>query len=199
MQHLARFFSTLFSPLLMPTYGVFLALWVSILCYLPTGTRLAVLCVVFGITCIIPMIVIAVLHSFGFVKDKGLNNRKERWLPYLFVIACYIGAAFYLVHVHAPTWLSLFLFGGALAAFVSLIINFWWKISAHMAGIGGVVAMLFRIHVDGLGAFDLLWIICILIILSGILGSSRIYLDRHSLWQVIAGFANGFIWVYLLN
>ena len=28
---LARFFSTVLSPLLMPTYGVFLALWVSVL------------------------------------------------------------------------------------------------------------------------------------------------------------------------
>ena len=56
MQALARFFSTILSPLLMPTYGIFLVLWVSILCYLPTGTRLVVLLVVFGITCILPMI-----------------------------------------------------------------------------------------------------------------------------------------------
>ncbi|MEG0011734.1 MAG: hypothetical protein RSA66_02665 [Muribaculaceae bacterium] len=199
MQHIAQFFSTILSPLLMPTYGVFLALWVSILCYLPVGTRLAVLLVIFGITCILPMIFIAVLHSFGFIKDQRLVNRKERWLPYLFIILCYLGAAFYLIHVHSPFWLPMFMFGGGAAAIVSFIITFWWKISAHMAGIGGVVALLFRLHIDGLGAFDIMWLICVVIILSGLVGSSRMILGRHTFWQVIAGFANGFFWVYILN
>ena len=32
---LANFLSTALSPLLMPTYGVFMVLWVSVLCLLP--------------------------------------------------------------------------------------------------------------------------------------------------------------------
>ena len=40
---LARFLSAAMSPLLMPTYGVFLVLWTSILCLLPTGTRVTVI------------------------------------------------------------------------------------------------------------------------------------------------------------
>lgn len=75
MQAIARLFSTLLSPLLMPTYGIFLVLWVSILCYLPTGTRMVVLLVVFGITCILPMTVIAVLHNLKVIEDKRLVNR----------------------------------------------------------------------------------------------------------------------------
>lgn len=197
MQHIARFFSTLFSPLLMPTYGVFLALWVSILCYLPVGTRLAVLLVVFGITCLLPMIFIAILHSLGVIKDKRLVNRKERWLPYIFIILCYVGAALYLNHVHAPQWLIMFMYGGAMAALVGFGINFFWKISAHMGGIGGVVALLFFIHGEGLGAFEMVWLICGAIIISGALGTSRIELKRHTFWQVMAGFANGFFWIFL--
>ena len=50
MQAIARLFSTLLSPLLMPTYDIFLVLWVSILCYLPTGTRMVVLLVVFAVS-----------------------------------------------------------------------------------------------------------------------------------------------------
>ncbi len=199
MLTIARILSNVLSPLLMPAYGVFLTLWVSILCYLPIGTRLTVLLVVFGITCILPMIFIAVLHSFGVIKDNRLTDRKDRWLPYIFIILCYIGAAFYLIRVHAPVWLWMFMVGGGAAALVSFVVNFWWKISAHMAGIGGVVALLFRLHIDGLDAFDIYWLICGLIILSGLLGSSRIALNRHTFWQVIAGFANGFFWVFLLN
>ena len=45
----ANFLSTVLSPLLMPTYGVFLVLWVSVLCILPYGTRVAVLLICMGV------------------------------------------------------------------------------------------------------------------------------------------------------
>ena len=196
MQLIARFFSTILSPLLMPVFGVFLAFWTSVLFYLPLGTRFVVLLVIFALTCILPMVIIAILHNFGIVTDKGLNIRKERWLPYLATIACYVAAGFYLNHIHSPFWLCMFMFGGAFACVISMIITFWWKISAHMAGVAGVLALLLRIHSDGLGAYNMFWIICIMILLCGCLGSSRIALNRHTFWQVVAGFVNGFVCVY---
>ena len=107
----ARFFSTVLNPLLAPAYGVFLVLWTSVLCYLPSGTRMAVLTVIFGTTCILPMILIGVLHNFKIVKNKRLDDPKERFYPYLFTILCYIGAASYLNHTHAPLWFVMFLVG----------------------------------------------------------------------------------------
>ena len=199
MQAIARFFSSILSPLLMPTYGIFLVLWVSILCYLPLGTRMVVLLVVFGITCILPMIVIAVLHNIKFIEDKRLVNRRERWLPYLAALLCYVGAGLYLTHIHMQQWAVVFVWGGAVACVVSLVVNFKWKISAHMAGIGGVLAFLVRLRMDGLAAFNIYWLVCAIIILAGILGTSRIYMNRHTFWQVVAGFANGYICVYFVS
>lgn len=196
MRHISSFLSAILSPLLMPTYGVFLALWVSVLCYLPIGTRLAVLFVILGITCVLPMIVIAVLHNFKIIEDKRLNNRRERWLPYLATIFCYVAAGFYLIHVHSPMWLTCFFWGAGVACLVSMLITFKWKISAHMAGIGGILAFLFYLHFEGLEAFNLFWVICAMIVISGALGTARIFLGRHTFWQVIAGFANGYICVY---
>ena len=63
----ARIFSTVLSPLLMPTMGIFIALWATVLCYIPAGTRLVVMLVVFGITCIMPMVAIAVLHNLKII------------------------------------------------------------------------------------------------------------------------------------
>ena len=195
--HGARFFSGLFSPLLMPTYGTLFALWTSILCYQSLGSRLAVLLVIFSITCLLPMIMIAVLHFFKVVEDKKLDKREERWLPYLFTIGCYVASAFYLGHVHAPDWMVAFMWGGAVACLTSLLINFLWKISAHTAGIAGVVAFLFYIHNVGLEAFNLFWLICGTIIVAGAIGTSRLRLNRHTFWQVIAGFVNGYLCVYI--
>ena len=92
IEALARFLSSMMSPLLTPTYGVFLALWVSVLCYIPFGTRLMVLIVVAGITCLLPMIFIALLHNAKIITDKRLVNHRERWLPYIFTLVCYVAA-----------------------------------------------------------------------------------------------------------
>jgi membrane-associated phospholipid phosphatase len=195
----ARFFSSVMSPLLMPTYGILIALWASVLCYQPVGTRLTVLIVVFGITCMLPMIVIAGMHNLKFIEDKRLIKKEERWLPYLFTIVCYSAAGFYLNHVHAPMWLTIFIIGGVASCVVSFVINFWWKISAHTAGVGGLLAFMVRLYVDGLGAFNLLWLICIMIIVCGFVGSSRIALGRHTFLQTVGGFVNGFVCIYVVS
>ena len=162
---LARFLSTALTPLLMPTYGVFLVLWVSVLCLLPYGSRVAVLLVCMGITCIVPLIFLSVLRHFNLVKDLHVEIRQQRLIPYLFTTFCYAVAAYYLYYgCHAPQWFAMFMVGSAITVLVMAIINLWWKISAHMAGIGGVVALIYQIHVQGLSAFDLLWLLCLSII-----------------------------------
>ena len=193
----ANTLSTALSPLLMPTYGVFVVMWASVLCLLPYGTRVAVLLVCMGITCILPLIFLSVLRHFGLVKDLRVEQREERLLPYLFTALCYGIAAYYLYYCHSPLWFVMFMVGSAVTVLLMALINLKWQISAHMAGIGGVVALIYQIHVQGLSAFDLLWLLCIVIIVAGILGSARLALKRHNLWQVIAGVVVGFLCVSL--
>lgn len=194
----ARFLSTAMSPLLMPTYGALLVLWTSILCTLPSGTRMTVLAVVLGITGALPVIVIGLLDHYGIITNKRLINRRERLIPYAFSILCYIGATFYLQHIHAPQWFVMFMAGATLACLVSMVVNLWWKISAHMTGIGGIVALLYQIHLQGLSAFDYFWLLSITMLIAGILGSARMIMRRHGLLQVVAGFINGYFCVTLL-
>ena len=189
----ARFFSTVLSPLLMPTYGTFHVLWVSVLCLLPNGTRITVLAIIFGNTCVLPMILVSVLHHYGIITDKRLNKQHERLIPYAFSALCYCGAALYLNYIHSPAWFVMFMVGAAAAVAICLIINLFWKISAHMCGIGGVVALLFQLHVQGLSAFNLFWVFIVTILLAGILGTSRMVLRRHTVMQVLTGFAIGYV------
>ncbi len=193
----ANFLSTVLSPLLMPTYGVFLVLWVSVLCLLPYGTRVAVLLICMGITCILPLIFLSVLRHFKLVKNLHVDIREQRLIPYLFTVLCYAVAAYYLYYCHSPQWFVMFMVGSAITVLLMALINLKWKISAHMAGIGGVVALLYQLHVQGLSAFDLLWLLCFVIIVAGALGSARLALRRHGLWQVLAGAVLGFLCVSL--
>ncbi len=194
---LAHFLSTALTPLMMPTYGVFLALWVSVLCLLPYGTRASVLLVCMGITCILPLIFLSVLRHLKLVKDLHVNIREQRLFPYLFTALCYAVAAYYLYYCHSPQWFMMFMVGSAITALLMALINLKWKISAHMAGIGGVIALIYQIHVMGLSAFDLLWLLCLSIVVAGALGSARLALRRHDILQVLAGVVLGFLCVML--
>ena len=193
----SNFLSNILSPLLMPTYGVFLALWVSVLCLLPYGTRVTVLMVCMGITCILPIILLSVMRHLKLIKDLHVDKREQRLIPYLFSALCYGVAAYYLYYCHSPQWFVVFMVGSAITVLIMALINLKWKISAHMAGIGGVAALVYQIHVQGLSAFDLLWLLCVIIILAGALGTARLVLKRHHLWQVLAGFVVGFLCVSL--
>ncbi len=193
----ANFLSTTLSPLLMPTYGVFLVLWVSVLCLLPYGTRVTVMLMCMGITCIFPLIFLSVLRHFKLIKDLHVNRREERFIPYLFTALCYAVAAYYLSYHHSPLWFIMFMVGSALTVVVMALVSLKWKISAHMAGIGGVIALVYQLHVQGLSAFNLLWLLCCIIVVAGLLGSARLVLKRHDLWQVLAGVVVGFLCVSL--
>jgi hypothetical protein len=97
-----------------------------------------------------------------------------------------------------PLWVTGLFLGAAISVIISIIINRWWKISAHLAGIGGVVALIYFLTGSQLmlPSFPL-FLIVLWTLLAGALGSARIYMGRHTLGQVLAGFANGFFWVYI--
>ena len=193
----ANFLSTALSPLLMPTYGIFFAFWVSVLCLLTYGTRISLLLVCMGITCILPLIFLSVLRHFKMISSLHVEEREQRLIPYLFTALCYIVAAYYLYYRHSPQWLIMFLVGSAVTVAIVAAINLKWKISAHMAGIGGVIGLIYQIHVMGLSAFDLFWLMCASILVAGMLGTARLVRKRHDLWQVLAGAVLGFTCVSL--
>ena len=193
----ANSLSTALSPLLMPTYGVFLVMWVSVLCLLPYGTRVSVLLVCMGITCIIPIIFLSVMRHVTLITDLHVDVMEERLYPYLFTALCYLVAAYYLYYCHSPQWFIMFMVGSTVTVLLMALINLKWKISAHMAGIGGVIALIYQLHVQGLNAMDLLWLLCLIVLLAGLLGTARLVLKKHDVWQVLAGAVVGFLCVSL--
>lgn len=186
-------------PLLMPVYGLILAFGLSILDVAPMGMRIYFTLIVAGIDVVIPMLIIVLLKKLGYVGDLGLNGRKERPIPYVIITVCYLATAWFMASKGAPAWLSFFFAGGALASLVNLVINFWWKISAHAAGIAGIVALLIRIQKDGSPEPELFFWLILSLVLTGLLGSARVWLRRHTVWQVLAGYAVGFCSVFFLT
>lgn len=196
---IARFFSALLSPLIIPMLGVALSIWLTWLYFLPVVSSIAVISMAFLFTFLVPLSYILLLMRLGKVSGFALKERRERLYPYIWVILSYIGYASYLASVNAPLWLTLFMFGAAFAAIVSCIINLWWKISIHTASFAGLLALLVRIHADSLNRCDMLVVISVAILMLGVLASSRLILKRHTLAQVFGGSLNGFLSVYIFT
>ena len=191
--------STVFSPLLVTTYGVILAMSLTFLAVLPATTRLLTVGMLFFMTAVIPAVSIMVMKRLGMVSDHSLSERSERTPAYLISAVCYIAAAIYLMKVHSPDWLWLFVAGGLLSLVINVVITRWWKISAHMTAMGGLVALLFRFQLSYIAIYDMQWWIIGAIVLTGIVGSARIYRERHDLCQVLAGTACGFVCVFFIT
>lgn len=192
LKYIAKAVSGIFTPLMSGTYAVILAMLLSYLAYSPLKAKLVVMLVTFLGTCIVPVIAIFVLWKIGVVKEPALNSRRDRMIPYMVTIAGYLAVAVYTHVVNAPLWLTMTLVGAATALIVDTVINVWWKISGHMTGMGGLCAVIFFLMLSGLGFDTLDWEFLLAIGLAGVVGTSRLLLSRHSLWQVVAGFGVGF-------
>jgi membrane-associated phospholipid phosphatase len=178
---------------------MFIAMWLTPLVVLSNAVKWEVVIATFIITCGLPIVAIVTLYMLKVISSPGLNNRKERHVPYVLTIMCYLACAWYLFAIHSPQWMWMFMVAGAATVVVSCVVNIWWKISAHSAAMGGLIAMLFRLAVSDLAIVPMWQPIVVAIILAGALGTSRILLNHHTFWQVAVGTANGYILVYLLT
>ena len=182
MRLIANILSIAFHPLLMVTYGVALAFASTYLAVYPLQMKLLILSGVFLMTAVVPAIFIFLLVKYGNA-------------PYLLYVASIVACAFFLLRMLLPFWLVVILFGTAAVMLIAMGINFRWKISAHMIGIGGLIGGIMGIaQIYALNPWRG-FIIGFLI--AGCLGTSRLILQRHTPAQVYAGFGLGFTGIYI--
>lgn len=195
MKVFANLISFLFHPLLMVTYGIILALMFTFLAVYPITLKLLIAGGAFVSTAVIPGLFIFLLVKNGAAGDIELSNRKERVVPYLIIITSILVCIFFLYKMMMPFWLLAMLIGSCVALVIALGINFYWKISAHAIGIGGLLGGIMgvaRIHM-----INPYWAFMGVLVIAGLVGTSRVFLRRHTPMQVYAGFSLGFICTFV--
>ena len=139
---LAQVCSVLLHPLLMPTYGM--ALFFGALqrmrpelpaAYCTIGIVGTIL-----LTLLIPAGCIIFLWKTKRIDSLSIDHPTQRTTPYIYTIMAY-GFWAYFVHqvLHLPILILLIAIGAMLALVAVTVINHWWKISAHLTGIGGLL------------------------------------------------------------
>lgn len=195
----SRAISFLLHPLLMPTYGL-LILFTQVQTYfvyaLPEQLRLFVLFMVFINTFIIPSLFMLYLYRKGKITDIQVSNREERFLPLVLTTILFMSTYYLLKSIGLNKIILLMMIAAISAIIVAFIINIWWKISMHLVGIGGLAGVFYGLSY--IFQLNITPVITSLLILSGIVGFTRMQLKQHTLGQITAGFALGFTFGYLV-
>jgi membrane-associated phospholipid phosphatase len=196
MKTLYKIITIIFQPLLVPTYGMILLMNMDVFTPLPFIWRLVAVIGTFVFTGIFPALPVLLLMRRGEVKDVFISNRKERTMPYLFSLAAYILWALFMWRtMQFPLFIVSMGIGSAISIFIIIFINLKWKISAHVAGMGGLSGAVFGVCYRL--AINPVWLFVIVLTASAIVALSRIELKAHTPLQTVAGFIIGFIAVFI--
>lgn len=195
MKLFANIISFVFHPLLMITLSVILVLSSTYLVFLPMNMKLLIILGALLSTIIIPTVFVLLMKKSGAISDIDITNRKERVVPYFIFLFLTIVYLFLIYKLQLPFWFIGMITGAIFALIISLCVNFYWKISVHGVGIGGLLGCVMGVsHLLLLNPYQLFMII---IIIAGLMATSRIYLGRHTPMQTYAGTCLGFACTFL--
>ncbi len=196
MKNIAKALSYAFHPFLIPSLG-FLLLMNSDFYFtlISFEAKKYIMVIVVLSTLILPLISLSLLMLTTRFK-LNLDNTSDRIIPLINTALFYYLGFYFLGKLPIFPIYKLMLISSVLTVAIMLFITIRWKISGHMAAIGGLVgiflALSFRLNFNGsalLSAF---------LLVAGLLGASRILLSKHTPLQVYAGFALGFLVNFLI-
>ena len=192
----ARVVSIVFTPFYLPLTGLVALYIFSYLNVLPLSYKLATLLFTYVFTILLPTLLIRLYRHYQGWTPLQIGHRQRLVIPYLISICCY-SICYHLMHVyHMPHFISSILMAALTVQMVCALINVWWKISIHTAAIGGVTGALLAFSL--IFNFNPVWWLCLVILLAGMVGTSRMILRQHTLAQVSAGFIVGLLCGFLL-
>ena len=191
MKSISHVISTVFQPLLMPTYGVMLLFMYTYFGVAYSNRFWHIVTPIMLFSFVIPGILIYLLLRIGLISDLSLKVRRERFYPYFITLLSYSAMVVFYYKAQMPIWFITMMAGSIAIMIIAILITLVWKISAHMFGIGGLVGGVMSVcyYVEHSNPY---WLFIGLFLLAGSIGTSRLILKRHTLSQVIAGFLLGF-------
>ena len=188
---IAKILSLVFFPFLIPTYTLLIIFNMNVYfsMIIPQLAKLQILGMVFLITFIFPLFMMILFQRIGIIKSLYMKTKEERTLPYLMTIIFYYLAYYLLKQLQISPIFYYFILGATFLIIITLIINFFWKISIHMIGIGGMLGTLMGLSF--LWMIDIPFLIILLVLCSGITGYARLKLNAHNPAQIYSGFLLG--------
>ena len=208
MRATAWIFSFVFHPLFILTYMVLILLWTNPFSFgwrhVAEADTLLIIVVMTTIT--LPAIAILMMKMLGWINDFRLETRHERIGPYIASGILYLTLYLHVTRADFPVSLRVVTLGSLLALWVCFFLNNFIKVSLHAAGVGGLVALValtkltFGYSQAQIGipggvnvVLPLDYIMYGVILIAGMVCTSRLILKAHNLKEVYLGFGIGLL------
>ncbi len=193
MKPLAVFISYFLHPVFMLTwltaFFVFSENYFSY--FMSPAKRILLLSAVFIFSVVLPLLNTFLLKKLGYIKNIYMNTSAERTMPYISSLVLHIGLLYILHDLAIPYFFKYIIVTSIFVLAFLMIINFFSKISAHTTVIGGCFGVI--CFYEFISFQPLLLPLFICLILCGLSGFARLYLQAHTPRQVYTGFATGLL------
>jgi len=199
MKFLSHFFSWVFLPLLMPSYGILISLFVpaystdlemTSLYFAPLESKWALFTIFFLFSVVAPGVSFVLLHRFKVISTIDIERQGERSLPLVIMLVYSLVLFFLLVYKAGEGTLPRYFYAlplsGVAVTSIFLLINRWIKISLHGAGAGILLGFLI-VFTRAQDHFSLVWVLSALLA-AGLTMAARLYLRKHTPLEVYTGF-----------
>jgi len=194
---LAKVISVIFHPLFMPLYGMIIIFTApTLFSYIPFNVKKILLFVIATNNILVPLSLMPFFRYRNIIRSWNIETRKERIIPLLSVSFFYSVTSYIIFRLQIPLFIKSFIFANALLAIAVSIINFWWKISLHSVGAGALAGLVIALSVNMM--IPLTWFLIPVLIIAGLILSSRLRLETHNPPEVYIGFLSGFAGLNLL-
>ncbi|NVK65671.1 MAG: phosphatase PAP2 family protein [Flavobacteriales bacterium] len=211
MKIASQIISWLFVPLFTPVLGMMLVMFVpshqdilneDSLYALIDAQKWQVLYHYFFFCMVVPGLSLLYLRSIGVVSTIEVDNRRERSIPILVMFASCLGL--YLLHIfmipaeiEIPKFIFSYPLAGAIVTVIFFFQTLWKKVSLHAGGMG-IMSGFIIAYVAEMQSFEM-WIVVFAIITSGLVMSARVYLEKHTLLEVVIGWFTGTFVTFAVN
>ncbi|CAM1348646.1 hypothetical protein [Tenacibaculum insulae] len=190
-----KFISTVLHPIVIPTIGIILY-FIFTPINLSRHQQYTILGIVFVTTYVIPLLLLIILKSLGYIKSFQVHGINERKVPIFLMMTLHFMLGNFFTKTAIIKDLS-FLFFGVVFGLGIVYMLFITKIktSLHLLSMGATLG--YFLLFNQLYNVNVLPLILILVSLSGLLASSRLHLKAHTYNEVYLGFFIGLLSPFL--
>lgn len=187
----SKFISYFFHPINFPIIGSIIY-FLLIPEYIFKPQEHIIITVILIGTYIFPLFLLILLKRFGMIHSYHMVTVEERKFPTLLFISISYILGNWLYKLAIVDILSLFYFGYGLVLICSyLFLYYKLKISLHTAAVGGLIG--FLIYFSYYYKINLIILLSVFFLISGLIASSRLRLKAHSTREVFLGFIIGIL------
>ena len=187
----AKIVSTAFRPMYYPVLSWLILFTFTRMALLPLEYTLMQMSILIAFTVALPLMLTLVYRNVRRLDALEMRKRKNRIVPYLMFIACYLIYLYVMSRYYIPYLLLSVVVVALCIQVACTLLSFFWKVSVHAAGSGAIIGGIAACSM--LFAFNPLFWLGVAFLLAGVVGTSRMILRQHSLSQILVGILIGIL------